>query len=45
MDKYSVRSIMDNDNLVSYIMLLTGVTCKAPPKFITIVIQDFNQAV
>ena len=29
-DKYRVRSMMENNTILSYIMLLTGVTWQAP---------------
>ena len=39
MDKYTVRSIMENNNLMLYIMLLTGVTWQAPHKLYALIIQ------
>ena len=45
MDKYRIRSIMDNSDLISYIILPTAVTREAPHKFNSITIQDINQHV
>ena len=44
-DKYRVRSIMNNNDLISYIMLLAGVTWQVPYKFNTVAIQDINQSI
>ena len=44
MDKCRVRVIMDNNNLNSYIMLLTGVTWQVP-QFSAVVIQEINHSV
>ena len=45
MDKYRDQSIMDNNDLISYIMLLTGVTWQTPNNFNAIVMQDINQSI
>ena len=44
-DKYRVKSIIDNTSLISYIMLHTGVTWQAPHKLHVLPIQDINQSV
>ena len=45
MDKYRVRSIMDNDDLIPYIMLLTGVIWQSPHKINAVAIEDINHSI
>ena len=45
MDKYTVRSIMDNNELTSYIMLLICFIWQDPHKLSTIVIKDMKKFV
>ena len=44
-DRYRVRSINDNNELISYIMLLTCVTWQTPQNLNTIAILDIKHFV
>ena len=44
-NKYRVRNIMENNNLISYIILLTSVTRQVPCKLNSIDRKDINHSV